>query len=80
MCCDNGKCNDEATKIVNAEDKSAAAPLAGRIFIIFPPTVLIIFQPPIAVPRPIAVAQAILTHNTGSTFDGSCKLLQSKQE
>src|SRR5699024_1512662 len=60
---ESGKCSDDATKIVKAEDKSAAAPLAGRIFIIFPPTVLIIFQPPTAVPNPIAVAQAILTHN-----------------
>ena len=37
----------------------------------FPPTVLIIFHPPIAVPRPIAVAQATFTHNAGSTFVGS---------
>lgn len=28
---DNGKCKDDATNIVNADDKSAAAPLAGRI-------------------------------------------------
>ena len=59
---DNGKCNDDATKIVNAEEISAAAPLAGLIFIIFPPTVLMIFQPPTAVPNPIAVAHATLTH------------------
>ena len=39
---ESGKCNDDATKIVNADDKSAAAPFAGLIFIILPPTVLMI--------------------------------------
>ena len=57
---DNGKCNDEATNIVNADDKSAAAPFAGRIFIMFPPTVLIIFHPPIAVPRPLQLHRQLL--------------------
>src|SRR5699024_222228 len=71
---DNGKCNEDATKIVNAEDKSAAAPLAGRIFIMLPPTVLMIFQPPTAVPRPIAAAQATLTHNSISVVD--CRLAE----
>src|SRR5699024_656564 len=64
---DSGKCNDDATKIVSAEDKSAAAPFAGRIFIMLPPTVFIIFQPPTAVPSPIAAAQETFTHNCGST-------------
>ncbi len=49
---ESGKCNQDAVKIVNADAKSADAPLAGRIFMILPPTVLIIFHPPIAVPSP----------------------------
>src|SRR5699024_3033412 len=60
---DNGKCNDEATNIVNVDDKSAAAPFAVRIFMIFPPTVLMIFQRPTAIPNPIAVEQTIFIHN-----------------
>ena len=52
---DNGKCNDEATNIV-IDDKSATF---SNFLIMFPPTVLIIFHPPTAVPD-IAVAQATL--------------------
>src|SRR5699024_4110696 len=65
---DNGQSNAEATNIVNADDKSAAAPFAGGIFMIFPPTVLMIFQPPTAIPHSIAVAQPIFTHNCASVL------------
>ena len=34
-----GNVDDDATKIVNADERSAAAQLAGRIFMILPPTV-----------------------------------------
>ena len=49
-----------APKMIAAPVKSAATPLIGLIFIIFPPTVLIIFQPPTDVPNPIAIAQEIV--------------------
>ena len=52
-----------APKIKLAPVKSAATPFTGRIFIIFPPTVLIIFQPPTDVPNPIAVAHESCTQN-----------------
>ncbi len=56
-----GKCNVVNVKIIAAEDRSAAAPLTGRIFMILPLTFLIIFHPPIDVPNAIAVAEEILT-------------------
>src|SRR5699024_5374417 len=60
---ESGKCNDDATKIVKAEDKCVAALFAGRIFIMRPPTVSMILLPPTSVPTPIGVAQATLTHS-----------------
>ena len=47
--------------IMIEELRSEAKPLTGSIFIIFLLTVLIIRQPPIEVPRPIAAAAEILT-------------------
>lgn len=52
--------------------KSAETPFTGRIFMIFPPTVLMIFQPPIDVPRPMAVAQANCTQ-VGISLAEVCK-------
>jgi len=39
---DTGKWINVAPKIIEADAKSAATPLTGRIFMILPPTVLII--------------------------------------
>lgn len=39
---DTGKWTRVAPKIIEADAKSAATPLTGRIFIILPPTVLMI--------------------------------------
>src|SRR5699024_12460722 len=49
---ESGKCSNDETKIVKAEDKSAAAQLAGRIFIIFHPTVWIFFNQQTPEPNP----------------------------
>ncbi len=39
---ETGKCIKVAPKMIDADVTSAATPLTGRIFIIFPPTVLMI--------------------------------------
>src|SRR5699024_12688630 len=57
-----GKSRKVAPNIISALDVSAATPFTGRIFIILPPTVLMILQPPMAVPKAIAVAQMTCTH------------------
>src|SRR5438094_3967019 len=51
-----------ATRMVAAAAVSAAKPLIGRSLMIRCPIVFMIRQPPDAVPRPIAVAQATITH------------------
>ncbi len=48
---ETGKWINVAPKMIEADAKSAAAPFTGRIFIILPPTVLIILYPPIDVPN-----------------------------
>src|SRR5699024_3877586 len=52
-----GKWRKVAPNIINTTVISAATPFTGRILIILPPNVLMIFQPPTAVPKAIAVAQ-----------------------
>src|SRR5579884_2026329 len=52
-----------ATSINAAAAVSAAKPLIGRRSTTFSPTVRTIRQPPIAVPSPIEVAEARITHN-----------------
>ena len=56
-----GKESNVAEKIMTEEFKSAAKPDIGWSLKIRPPTVLIIYQPPIAVPQAIAVAAKIFT-------------------
>lgn len=58
-----GNFNAVNPNIIRAEDKSVAAPFAGFNLVIFPPIVLIIFQPPIVVPIPMAIATLIRTQN-----------------
>ncbi|MNN79630.1 hypothetical protein D3C81_1962900 [compost metagenome] len=58
-----GKCSKVAVKITDAAEISAAKPLIGSILKIFVPMVLMIFHPPIEVPRAIEVAAATLTHS-----------------
>ena len=58
-----GKWTIVAPKMMRAPVKSAETPLTGRIFMIFPPTVLMIFQPPTDVPSPMAMAHANCTQN-----------------
>src|SRR5690606_31861407 len=58
-----GKWRNVAEIITSAEPISAANPLIGSILKILVPIVLIIFQPPTAVPSAIASAADILTHS-----------------
>ena len=52
-----------AVKIATAAPVSAAKPPAGCSFVIFVPIVLMIRQPPLSVPSPIAVCDSISTQN-----------------
>ena len=63
-----GMCKKVAPKMIPAPVMSAATPLIGRIFMIFPPTVLMIFHPPIEVPSAMATAQESCTQNGTSEF------------
>ena len=63
---ETGRWSKVAPKTTIEEFKSAEKPLAGSSLKIFPPTVFIIRQPPVAVPTAIAVAQRTLT-NVGTS-------------
>ncbi len=63
-----GKPKKVAPEMTKAELKSAIKPLAGSILVIFLLTVLIIFQPPVAVPKAKTTATTILTSQ------GVCKV------
>src|SRR6266567_9000472 len=52
----------EAPRMTPADAVSTQKPCTGCSFTKSRPTVLMIRHPPIAVPSPIAVAQAIITH------------------
>jgi hypothetical protein len=56
-----GKPKKVAPEMTRAELKSAIKPLAGSILVIFLLTVLIILQPPAAVPKAKTTATTILT-------------------
>ena len=58
---ETGRCRSVAPKTTTDELRSAEKPLAGSSLKILPPTVLIIRQPPDAVPIAIAVAHNTLT-------------------
>lgn len=49
---ETGRCNSVAVKMTDADVKSAAKPLTGLILMMPVPTVLMIRQPPVAVPPP----------------------------
>src|SRR3712207_2014121 len=60
----NPKC--PATCRIDALATEAENPCMGDIFATLPPSVLMIFQPPAYVPRPIAMAAESFTHSGGS--------------
>ena len=65
---ESGKPRCEEARIVAADDVSAAKPCGDSTSVIFVPTVRMIRQPPIAVPRPIASPQLRITQNCGAVF------------
>lgn len=66
---ETGKLSKVAPKTTIEELRSAEKPLAGSSLKIFPPTVFIMRQPPLAVPAAIAAAQRILTKVGTSNSD-----------